>query len=58
IMAIGDYYNDLELIETAAVGAVPAGAPDDLKQCADLVVCSCENGAVADFIEYIEATYQ
>ncbi len=58
IMAIGDYYNDRELIETAAVGAVPAGAPDDLKQLADLVMGSCENGAVADFIEYIEATYE
>ena len=58
IMAIGDYYNDLELIETATIGAVPEGAPDDLKRIADVVVCKCEDGAVADFIEYIEAKFE
>ena len=58
IMGIGDYYNDRELLETSAISAVPAGAPDDLKQIADIVVGSCEDGAVADFIEYIEANYK
>jgi Cof subfamily protein (haloacid dehalogenase superfamily) len=53
-MAIGDYYNDLQLIKNAAVSAVPQGAPQELKDAADVVVCRCENGAVADFIEYIE----
>jgi Cof subfamily protein (haloacid dehalogenase superfamily) len=57
IMAIGDYYNDRELLETSALSAVPSGAPDDLKQLADIVVGSCNDGAVADFIEYIEARY-
>jgi Cof subfamily protein (haloacid dehalogenase superfamily) len=57
IMAIGDYYNDLALIQTAAVSAVPAGAPDDLKAEADVVVGLCGEGAVADFIEYIEAHF-
>lgn len=58
IMGIGDYYNDLELIQTAAFGAVPAGAPDDLKAIADVVVGPCEDGAVADFIEYLEAKFE
>lgn len=58
IMGIGDYYNDLELIKTAAIGAVPANAPDDLKRIADVVVGPCENGAVADFIEYLEAKFE
>ena len=58
IMAIGDYYNDLELIEFSAIGAVPEGAPEDLKRIADVVVCRCEDGAVADFIEYIEAKFE
>lgn len=58
IMAIGDYYNDRELLETAAFSAVPAGTPDDLKQIADLVVGSCDDGAVADFIEHLEAKYE
>lgn len=58
IVGIGDYYNDRELIETSALSAVPAEAPEDLKQLADIVVCRCEDGAVADFIEYIEAKYE
>jgi Cof subfamily protein (haloacid dehalogenase superfamily) len=58
ILAIGDYYNDRELLKSAAVGAVPADAPEDMKQSADLVVGPCEDGAVADFIEYIEAKYE
>lgn len=58
IMGIGDYYNDLELLEASAFSAVPSGAPDDLKQAADLVVCPCEHGAVADFIEYIETQFE
>lgn len=57
IMAIGDYYNDREMLKTAALSAVPAGAPEDLKQKADLCLCDCNNGCVAEFIEYIEAHY-
>ena len=54
VMGIGDYYNDLELIMSVAVGAVPSNAPDDLKAVAGVVVGSHIHGAVADFIEYIE----
>ena len=54
IMSIGDYYNDVEMLTVSAVGATPEGAPDDIKQIADVVVCSSENGAVADFIDYLE----
>jgi Cof subfamily protein (haloacid dehalogenase superfamily) len=49
IMAIGDYYNDRELLEAAALSAVPSGAPDDLKQLADLVVSSCEDERINPF---------
>ncbi len=58
IMAIGDYYNDIELIEASALGAVPSEAPDDLKKIADVIAGKCEDGAVADFIEYIEAKFE
>jgi Cof subfamily protein (haloacid dehalogenase superfamily) len=58
IMGIGDYYNDLELIKASAVSAVPAEAPDELKAIADVVVGSCGEGAVADFVEYIEEHYE
>lgn len=50
---IGDYYNDTELVRDADIGAVTAGAPEDLKQIADYVACPCEEGSVADFIDKI-----
>lgn len=57
IMSIGDYYNDLELLAVSAFSAAPAGAPDDVKCTADIVVCPCEDGAVAEFIGHIEKRF-
>lgn len=50
-MAIGDYYNDLELLRAADVSGVAAGAPADVMAEAGYVCCDCGEGAVADFIE-------
>lgn len=55
--AVGDYYNDIEMFSEAGVGAVVKDAPDEVKKHADIVVCSCDDGAVADTIEYIEKKY-
>lgn len=54
IAAIGDYYNDLEMVRFAGLGAVTAEAPDDLKAVADFIAGPCEGGAVADLVEYLE----
>lgn len=53
LFAIGDYYNDLEMIKTADISAVPSGTPEDVEMYADYTACSCEDGAVADFIDYL-----
>ena len=53
IFAMGDYYNDLEMIKCADISAVPQDTPDDIKAYADFAAGSCENGAVADFIDYL-----
>lgn len=53
VFAIGDYFNDKEMIENAAVGAFVRGAPEVLRPSADYIACSCEEGAVADFIAYL-----
>lgn len=58
VYAIGDYYNDVELLAAAGVAVVPENAPDDLKEQADLVVGHCHQGAVADLIEEIEKHYR
>jgi Cof subfamily protein (haloacid dehalogenase superfamily) len=54
VYAIGDYYNDVELLQAAGFAAMPKNSPDELKHHADLIVCDCGDGAVADLIEYIE----
>lgn len=53
LFAIGDYYNDLEMIKNADVSAVTADTPDDIKQYAHFIAGSCRDGAVADFIDYL-----
>lgn len=55
-VGIGDYYNDLTLVEMAGFGATVAGAPKELADAAGFVTGPCENGAVADLIEYLEKT--
>jgi Cof subfamily protein (haloacid dehalogenase superfamily) len=57
IMSIGDYTNDLELLAVSALSAAPEDALEEVKSAADLVVCKCEDGAVADFIEYLEERF-
>ncbi len=51
--AIGDYYNDLEMIATADIGAALIDSPDEVKAAATTVVGEAQNGAVADFIDYL-----
>ncbi len=53
LFAIGDYYNDIEMLKLADVSAVPADSPDDIKALANHITCSCKDGAVSDFIEYL-----
>ena len=53
LFAIGDYYNDLEMIKSADIGAALADSPEKVKHAADVVVCDVQSGAVADFINYL-----
>ena len=53
IFAIGDYYNDVAMLEMADISAVVADSPADVKTYADYITCSCKDGAVADFIDYL-----
>lgn len=50
---IGDFYNDVEMLDAAGIGVVTGNAPENLKQRADLVVCNCSEGAIAELVEYI-----
>ncbi len=51
--AIGDYFNDYEMLRQVALPACCGQAPKGMKKIAKLVTCHCNNGAVADLIEFI-----
>ena len=56
--AIGDYFNDYDMIKSVGVPAVCGQAPQEIKDAATFVACHCNKGAVADFLEYIENNCQ
>ena len=57
LFAIGDYDNDISLIESADYGAAPENALDHVKKSAKIRTVSCGDGAVADLIDIIEREY-
>ncbi len=54
LCGIGDYYNDAAMLCEVDVPALTLGAPEDLKPMAEYITCSCTDGAVADFIDYLK----
>lgn len=57
IGAIGDYFNDYDMLKSVAHPACCAQAPKELHDICEFHACHCNKGAVADFISYIEKTY-
>ena len=51
--AIGDYFNDYQMLRRVALPACCGQAPEGMKKIAKFVACHCNDGAVADLIEYI-----
>ena len=51
--AVGDYYNDFEMLTQVAVAGCTAQAPDALKAISEHVTCHCNDGAVADFLDFV-----
>ena len=51
IYACGDYENDLPMLMAADVAVCPSNAHEDVKKVADLCLCSCSDGVIADLIE-------
>lgn len=54
LYAVGDYENDIPMLRAADVSACPSNAMDDVKAMCDIQLCSCDEGAIADLIDYIE----
>lgn len=57
-IAIGDYYNDWKMILSSGFGATVENAPEEIKKTANLVVGRCEDGALADLIDYLEEKFE
>ena len=55
--AIGDYFNDWEMLKAVAVPACCGQAPKKIKEIVKLVTCHCDRGAVADLIDYLIEHY-
>ncbi len=53
VVAVGDNYNDIEMLQTAGYGIAVANSPDELKKTADFV-CSREFGQ--GFVEAVKHT--
>ena len=55
--AIGDYYNDTDMLLSVKHSACPSQAPEDIQKICEYRACHCNDGAVADFLSYIENSY-
>ncbi len=54
MVGMGDYYNDQEMLSAAGFSIVPANAPKDIQQIADLTTAADNvSGAVAEAIDFI-----
>lgn len=55
--AVGDDYNDIEMLQAAALAFVPENGSDIAKQHADYIVRSNNDGCIAHVIEILDTIY-
>ncbi len=53
IAAIGDYYNDWDMLRTVGLPACAGQAPKAIHETCKFEACHCNKGCVADLLEYI-----
>jgi HAD superfamily hydrolase (TIGR01484 family) len=47
---VGDYENDLEMLEAADVACCPSNAIEAIKKISDIELCDCRDGSIADLV--------
>lgn len=57
-VAVGDYDNDLALLREAGFSAAPQNATPDAKAAANIVLCHCKDGMLAELVSYLERVKQ
>ncbi|MCL1829543.1 MAG: Cof-type HAD-IIB family hydrolase [Oscillospiraceae bacterium] len=55
VCAVGDYFNDAEMLEFAGIAVAPANACPQIKDIADVVVSSNDEHAVREAVIYLES---
>lgn len=53
VAAIGDYYNDWDMLKTVGLPACAGQAPKAIHKISKFEACHCNKGCVADLLEYI-----
>lgn len=53
VAAIGDYYNDWDMLKTVGLPACAGQAPSSIHKLCKFEACHCNDGCVADLLEYI-----
>lgn len=53
VAAIGDYYNDWDMLKTVGLPACAGQAPSSIHKLCKFEACHCNHGCVADLLEYI-----
>ncbi len=56
--AIGDYFNDYEMLKTVHLSACCAQAPRKMHEIVKYEACHCNKGAVGDLLEYLMYKYK
>ena len=56
LIAVGDYDNDLEMLSVAALPCCPANAVEAVKKICRRCLCSNDEGAIADLIDWLDVT--
>ena len=54
LCAVGDFLNDLEMLEVADLPVCPANACEEVKARCKLCLCDHKEGVIADLIEYLD----
>lgn len=53
VAAIGDYFNDWDMLKTVGLPACAGQAPSSIHKICKFEACHCNQGCVADLLEYI-----
>lgn len=52
--AIGDFFNDVEMLKWADISATPGNSPIEIKEISDITVSDNNNHAVRSFVEWLD----